>query len=120
MSLKHLQLLSRINLNLIRRHYSTTKPYKIVTTSDDTTFVSWHPEEEFPYECTKPLPTIKEESDTVLKTQLTPAVKSIFNKTTQEQARQELMDLTSTTKHRWYPRARDKRAKKTVMDREYL
>lgn len=37
-----------------------------------------------------------------------------------EIARQELMNLTSTTKHRWFPRSRDKRAKNTPMDRPYL
>lgn len=113
------RLLSRSNLSFILR-LSSTKPYKIVTTNDDTTYVSWHPEEDFPYECTKPLPVIKQEEDGVLKTQLTPAARELFNKKTSEQARQELMNITFTTKHRWFPRSRDRRAKKTPMDREYL
>jgi len=37
-----------------------------------------------------------------------------------EVARQELMQLTHTTKHRWFPRARDRKAKQTPMDRPYL
>ncbi|CAG9857606.1 unnamed protein product [Phyllotreta striolata] len=94
---------------------------KIVITNDKNTIVAWHPKQDFPYECTKALPDERfVETDTVLKTTVTPELLSIFNKKTPEQARQELMDITHTTKHRWFPRARDKRAKETPMDREYL
>ncbi|GJQ78939.1 hypothetical protein Trydic_g106 [Trypoxylus dichotomus] len=82
----------------------------------------WHKREDFPYECTKPLPEVKsdETENTVLKTTFTPQLKEVFNKKSPEIARQELMNITYTTKHRWFPRARDKKAKKTPMDREYL
>lgn len=96
--------------------------YKIALTDDKSTYVSWHPaakEEDFPYECTKPIPEEKHEDEGVLKTQLTPAVKEIFNKKTSDQARQELMDITFTTKHKWFPKNR-RRGKKLTMDREYL
>lgn len=94
---------------------------KIVLTKDGSTLVAWHPKEDFPYEYTKPLPEPKiEENTSVLKTQMTNDLKQIFKKKTPEQARQELMNITYTTKHRWFPRARDKKAKKTPMDREYL
>ncbi|XP_060535283.1 uncharacterized protein LOC132707438 [Cylas formicarius] len=100
---------------------SGIRSYKIVGTLDGTTLVAWHPKRDFPYECTRPLPEEKtDEHPSVLKTQLTPELMSIFNKKTPEQARQELMNLTATTKHRWFPRARDKKAKKTPMNREYL
>lgn len=95
--------------------------HKIVVTDDRSTVVAWHPPADFPYECTKPLP--KEtvvETTSVLKTTVTPELYSIFNKKSPEQARQELMDITHTSKHRWFPRARDKKAKKTPMEREYL
>lgn len=94
---------------------------KIVQTNDRTTFIVVHPPQEFPYECTRPLPELKMEEETsVLKTQMTNELKEIFHKKTPEQARQELMQLTHTTKHRWFPRSRDKKAKNTPMDREYL
>ncbi|XP_066250260.1 large ribosomal subunit protein mL42 [Euwallacea similis] len=103
---------------LLRACYSD---YKIVGTPDGSTLVAWHPKKDFPYECTKPLPEIKiEESPSVLKTQLTPELLSIFNKKTPEQARAELMAITHTTKHRWFPKKRRNKAKKTPMDREFL
>ncbi|KAK5642363.1 hypothetical protein RI129_008530 [Pyrocoelia pectoralis] len=109
--------------NLSVRLYSKNAPGSatIVLTDDRSTYVAWHPQQDFPYECTRPLPEPKiEESTSVLKTNLTPELMQIFKKKTDEQARQELMNITFTTKHRWFPRARDKRAKKTPMDREYL
>lgn len=94
---------------------------KIAVTDDGSTFVVWHPPEDFPYECTKPLPEPQLIEDTsALKVQMSDELKEIFNKKTEEQARQELMNITHTTMHRWFHRPRDKKAKKTPMDREYL
>ncbi|CAH0546020.1 unnamed protein product [Brassicogethes aeneus] len=123
MSLRNLSrtLNKIISINSARCYSTNIQDYKVALTDDKTTIVAWHPRQDFPYECTRPLPEIKvEESTSVLKTQLTPELLSVFNKKTPEQARQELMNITHTTKHRWFPRARDKKAKKTPMDREYL
>lgn len=101
--------------------FVSTKEERIVLTDDGTTFVAWHPRQDFPYECTRPIPAkVIEESNTVLKTVMSPELKQMFKKKTPEVARQELMNITHTTKHRWFPRARDKKAKKTEPDREYL
>ncbi|XP_030765915.1 39S ribosomal protein L42, mitochondrial [Sitophilus oryzae] len=106
-------------LNSLHRNFSSE--HKIVSTKDESTLVAWHPKRDFPYEFSKPLPEEKiKENPSALKTQLTSELMSIFNKKTPEQARLELMNITHTTKHRWFPRARDKKAKKTPMDREYL
>ncbi|XP_068145646.1 large ribosomal subunit protein mL42 [Drosophila tropicalis] len=90
-------------------------------TKDGKTIVAWHPEQEIPYESTKPLPEIvlSESSEVIKESALQSAMQSFKNKHP-EVARQELMQLTHTTKHRWFPRARDKKAKKTPMDRPYL
>lgn len=94
---------------------------KITVTDDGSTFVAWHPPQDFPYECTRPLPEPEFVEDTsVLKVQMTKSLQDIFNKKTKEQAVQELMNITHTTKHRWAHRPRDKKAKETPMDREYL
>ncbi|KAK9871638.1 hypothetical protein WA026_013018 [Henosepilachna vigintioctopunctata] len=93
---------------------------RVILTNDETTFVAWHPIEDFPYEYTKPLPEDTVTNTSVLKTQMTPEVMEIFNKKTPEQARLELMNITHTTKHRWFPRSRDKRKRKLPIDREYL
>lgn len=111
----------RVFPTLPNRCVSTLNPeHKIVVTDDKSTVIAWHPKADFPYEYTRPIPkeTIIETS--VLKTTLTPELLSIFNKKTPEQSRQELMNITHTCKHRWFPRSRDKKAKKTPMDREFL
>lgn len=106
---------------VITRNYAKLPPERIVLNSTGTMFVAWHPEKEIPYECTKPIELKpEEESNTVLKTVMSPELKQIFKKKSPEVARQELMAITHTTKHCWFPRSRDKRAKKTKPDREYL
>lgn len=105
--------------NTIARCYSTIT--KIAVTSDESTYVAWHPKQDFPYDCTRPLPESKAASEnTVLKSEYSPQLKEVFNKKTPEIARQELMNITYTTKHRWFPRSRDRKAKRIAMDREYL
>lgn len=109
-------------LSFFFRFKSVNSSYGISMTEDGSTLVVFHPKSDFPYECTTPLSEVKtKENTSVLKTNLTPELKEIFHKKRPEQAREELMALTHTTKHRWFPRARDKKAKKnTPMDREYL
>lgn len=93
----------------------------VAVSSNGKTIVAWHPEPEFPYEFTKPLPTVEEkQSSSLLKEEALGNAMSAFKEKRPEVAREELMRLTHTTKHRWYPRSRDKKAKKTPMDRPYL
>lgn len=123
-------MLTKSLLSLSRLH-SVTTTYRLASsyyglqnvalTDDGSTFVAWHPKQDFPYEYTKPLPIPEAiEDNTVLKTQLTAEVLEVFKKKNEEVARQELMNITGTTKHRWFRRPRDKRAQKTEMNREYL
>ncbi|RZC34425.1 MRP-S32 domain containing protein, partial [Asbolus verrucosus] len=74
--------------------------HKIVLTDDESTFVAWHLKRDFPYEYTRPVPVEAVDNTSVLKTQLTPELKEVFNKKPPDQARQELMNITHTTKHR--------------------
>ncbi|XP_017958175.1 39S ribosomal protein L42, mitochondrial [Drosophila navojoa] len=94
---------------------------RVAVTKNGKTIVAWHPDTPFPYEHTKPLPQFveKQSSDVIKETALQTAMTAFKNKFP-EVARQELMKLTHTTKHRWFPRARDRKAKKTPMDRPYL
>lgn len=90
---------------------------------DQTAFFAWHPKQDFPYEYTRPLPTkLEQKSQSLLKDQKIETAKIAFKLSHPEIARGELMKLTSTTKHRWFPRSRDKKLnfKKTPMDRRYL
>lgn len=92
----------------------------IVVTDDGKTIVCWHPEKEFPYECTRPMPEIPVRETTVLKTTKAEAMKCFQKKRPEIEAREELAKMTQTTIHRWFPRSRDKKAKKTPKDRPYL
>ncbi|XP_037578759.1 39S ribosomal protein L42, mitochondrial-like [Dermacentor silvarum] len=92
--------------------YSTTKALhksqskqKIVLTDDGSTIVCWHPEEEFPYEHTQPLPNIRSklnEESSALKLQY--RLENIETHYRNERLEIEaLTKMTYTTKHRWYP-----------------
>lgn len=93
----------------------------VAVSPNGKTIVAWHPEPDYPYEFTKPLPVASEkQSVSLLKEESLNSAMSAFKDKKPEVAREELMRLTHTTKHRWFPRSRDKRAKKTPMDRPYL
>ncbi|XP_011209938.1 39S ribosomal protein L42, mitochondrial [Bactrocera dorsalis] len=94
---------------------------KVAITNDGAVCVAWHPEADFPYECSKPIPyATNDQNKTLIADKRNENTISAFKTKTPEIARQELMQLTFTTKHRWFPRSRDKRAKRTPMDRPYL
>lgn len=120
--------LLKINKSIHQRCWYSTKTAtgnrglvdKIGTTSDNSTFVAWHPEIDFAYEFTRPIPPQPTPRSSLIKAEaLDTATKAFVNKHP-EIVRQELCRVTFTTKHRWFPRARDKKAKKTAMNREYL
>lgn len=108
---------SLVASNLRVKNYSTLPP-EVIIHLDKNTIVCWHPEQPFPYECTKPLPE-KKEPATALKVGHK-EFSQVFRQSTPAAIAEELAKLTQTTKHRWFPRSRDKRAKKTKPDREYL
>ncbi|XP_031629873.1 39S ribosomal protein L42, mitochondrial [Contarinia nasturtii] len=94
---------------------------KVVTTSDGSTFVAWHPTHDFPYEFSKPLPPLNQiPASTLMKEESIQRAMEAFGSKHPEIARLELMKLTNTSKHTWKPRQRDRKAKKTQPDREYL
>ncbi|XP_028164322.1 39S ribosomal protein L42, mitochondrial [Ostrinia furnacalis] len=92
---------------------------KIVITNDGSTIVSLHREQNFPYEHSKPLPE-EIQDNSLLKMSDLEEVRRVFKDMKPEIARKQLSTLTLTTQHRWFPRARDKKAKKTEMNRTYL
>ncbi|CAH0405520.1 unnamed protein product [Chilo suppressalis] len=92
---------------------------KIVMTDDGSTIVALHREKEFPYDQSRPLPDEIEDKSLLKMTDINEALR-VFKDMVPEIARKQLSSLTLTTPHRWFPRARDKRAKKTQMNREYL
>lgn len=93
---------------------------KIVISDDGSTIIALHQDEGFPYEHSRPLPDKEKVSSGILRMENVDEVRKVFVETKPEIARRQLAALTLTTEHRWFPRARDKKAKKTEMNRPYL
>lgn len=93
---------------------------KVVATEDCALFVAWHPTAEFPYEHSLPLPPASIPTSSLLKDEALQSAMKAFGNKRPEIARLELQKLTNTSKHSWKPRQRDRKAKKTLPDREYL
>lgn len=100
------------------RNYSDNK---VVFTDDGSTVVCWHPEKEFPYEYTLPLPELSNvKTDSILRLQSREEVTSLLHSKKPEFVRKELMRITHTTKHRWFPKMPKSMKPKPPPDREYL
>lgn len=93
----------------------------VAESKDQQAFYAWHPKKAIPYELTRPLPKASEQNTVTLmrEEKLEEALKAHKHEYP-DKVRRELSQLTFTTKHRWFPRARDRKAKKTEMDRTYL
>lgn len=104
----------------LSQQYSSKPTTQVVLADDGRTLVCWHPEPEFPYEHSLPLP--EETKVTAIMKGMDRGLRDVSHlEDMKEQfAREELMKMTSTTKHRWFPRLQKKKAKKTPMDRPYL
>ncbi|EDS32194.1 mitochondrial ribosomal protein L42 [Culex quinquefasciatus] len=84
-------------------------------------YLAWHPQPQFPYEHSKPIVRNSVESGSnLINDELVCSGASGLKDKHPEFVRDELAKATFTTKHRWFPRARDKKAKRTPMDREFL
>ncbi|XP_034244086.1 39S ribosomal protein L42, mitochondrial [Thrips palmi] len=108
------------SLPLAQSFSSKSPATQVVFADDGRTLVCWHPEPEFPYEHTLPIP--EEAQQTALLKELNKGFRDVshLEGMKEELAREELMKMTSTTKHRWFPRLQKKKAKKTPRERPYL
>ena len=82
------------------------KPYReerVVVTSDGAVICCWHPQPKFPYECSKPIPRSEISSTSPLKIQVTEDMKELYHHKPERFHRRDLMKLTWTSKHRWFP-----------------
>lgn len=108
---------SLIFSNLRSRNCSTLPKEAIIYLNRET-IVCWHPEQPFPYKYSKPLP-----KEIVPKSMLQIGKQEVieaYDRKPRFQIADELAQLTQTTKHRWFPRARNKKAKKTPRERKYM
>ncbi|XP_077287221.1 mitochondrial ribosomal protein L42 [Arctopsyche grandis] len=97
----------------------------LTVTDDGTTAVALHPETNLnvPYDDTQPMPMPMASVDSINDSPLRlrpEQARKVFITENVEEGRRQLAKLTLTTIHKWYPRSRDRRAKKTPMDRRYL
>lgn len=93
----------------------------IAESKNQQAFFAWHPKKEIAYEFTRPLPKAKEQTYvTLMKEEKLEEALKAYKHDYSDGVRGELSKLTFTTKHRWFPRSRDRLAKKTEMDRKYL
>lgn len=117
-----MNLIPKLTWNLSKqismRAYSNL-PSELVVFMDDNMVVCWHPEQPFPYKYSKPLPVKLPEPESVLKIG-EKEIKTVFRNENKAILPEELAKITYTTRNVWYPRARDKKAKKTVPDRPYM
>lgn len=123
-----LSSIAKCNLNQLRAYAASSETAlggqslvdKVVTTSDNSTFVAYHPTRDFPYEMSRPMPPPAIPTSSLIKEETIQMATKAFNKKHPELVVEELARVTATTKHRWYPRSRDLRCKKLESPRPYL
>jgi large subunit ribosomal protein L42 len=84
-----------------------SQPYReerVVVTSDGAVICCWHPQPKFPYELSKPIPRSEiSGTPSPLKVQMTEDMKALYHHKPERFHRRDLMKLTWTTKHKWFP-----------------
>ncbi|KAK6624903.1 hypothetical protein RUM44_011767 [Polyplax serrata] len=108
------QNFSRVSSVLLRSRGGKRNAH-VAVTDDSSVIAFWHPEKTFPYE--KSLPVVKKvekPSDSILKIQSTKELWSVLKPKREEAVRQELMAMTHTTKHIWFPQRKQFRRKPKV------
>lgn len=122
-SVKHQIRNVYLNFKVLSRSASsevtTQKLGECVAVSDDGNIIAcWHPEKPILYEHTRPISNAElDDNPGVLKKV---DFANLQRPKPDEMVRERLMALTATTKHRWFPRSRDKKNRKRPVDREYL
>ncbi|XP_076234765.1 mitochondrial ribosomal protein L42 [Calliopsis andreniformis] len=114
-----LNILRTLNLSCKRYLSSGKLPHEMIIPVNNEMIACWHPEREFPYEYSLPLPEEKKVSNSVLcigEKEIT----EVFRHKRKEVVIEELSKITFTTKHRWYPKNWRKRMRKIDVDRPYL
>ena len=91
----------------IMQQRKPSAPYReerIVVSNDGCIVCCWHPEPKFPYEFTRPIPRSEiSGTPSPLKIQVTEDMKELYHHKPERFHRRDLMKLTWTTKHRWFP-----------------
>ena len=94
----------------------------ITMTDDSSVVVCWHPEESYPYEMSQPIKEKKKiVSNSLLKVQSNKELLSVLKPKRKDLVRQELMALTHSQKHVWFPpKFQFRKKQQPEKDRPYL
>ncbi|XP_033360479.1 39S ribosomal protein L42, mitochondrial [Bombus vosnesenskii] len=104
-----------------KRYLSSVKlPSEIAIPMNNDMIICWHPEREFPYEYSLPLPEEKQISSNSVLCIGEKEIAEVFKQKKEEVVVEELSKLTYTTKHRWYPKNWRRRLRKVETERPYL
>ncbi|XP_076299032.1 mitochondrial ribosomal protein L42 [Lasioglossum baleicum] len=110
-------------LKLTCRQYSSSAklPPELVIPLNKEMIVCWHPEKEFPYEYSLPLPEEKELPSNSVLCIGKKEISDTFYKERRADVIEKLAKITYTQKHRWYPEGKEKRRRRRGdQEREYL
>ena len=114
------QPLAVLSRNLRSKATIGHRDEKVVFNEDGSMIVCWHPEPNFPYEHTRPIPTQSVKTDSKLKVQAVEDMKELYHHKPERLQRRDLMRLTWTTKHMWFPQTYWRKQKKGPKERPYL
>ncbi|KAK1137219.1 hypothetical protein K0M31_001741 [Melipona bicolor] len=104
-----------------KRYLSSVKlPREIVIPLNKDMIICWHPEQEFLYEYSLPLPEEKQVSSNSVLCIGEKEIAEVFKHKKEEVVVEELSKITYTTKHRWYPKNWRRRLRKVESERPYL
>ena len=79
---------------------------RIAVTEDGAVLACWHPPPNFPYEMSRALPVQDSATSSPLKVTVTEDMKELYHHKHERFARRDLMRITWTTKHKWFPSKR--------------
>ena len=102
----------------VRKEDESYREERVVVTKDGAVICCWHPQPKFPYEYSRPIPRADiAETSSLLKVQVTEDMKELYHHKPERFHRRDLMKLTWTTKHRWFPTR--KRQEKEIHERRH-
>ena len=90
----------------VRRPSPAYREESIAVTEDGAVLACWHPPPKFPYEMTRGLPVQERAASSPLKVTVTEDMKELYHHKHERFARRDLMRITWTTKHKWFPSKR--------------
>ena len=90
----------------VRRPAPAYREERIAVTEDGAVIACWHPPPKFPYEMSRGLPVQESATSSPLKVTVTEDMKELYHHKHERFARRDLMRITWTTKHKWFPSKR--------------